>query len=132
MSRYVSPRLVASTMIGLVAAGAVWAQSATGGPPDFQSDGVAWIATSQDYIAVPGGPSPTTMGAPRARASIATWEDGEPAASAMAPPRVQSAARKAEGVMSSPATIEPPEIFAIVSSPLSCASTRSRMSIHVR
>ena len=57
------------------------------------------------------GPSPTTMGAPRARASIATCEEGEPAASAMAPPRVQSAARKAEGVMSSAATIEPPVIL---------------------
>ena len=60
MSRFVSPCLVASTMIGLVAAGAVWAQSSTGGPPDFQSDGVAWIATSQDYIAAQTGPKPVT------------------------------------------------------------------------
>ena len=54
--------------------------------------------------------------------------EGEPPASAMAPPRVQSAARKIEGEMSSPATIEPPVIFATAAAPPRCASTRSRIS----
>jgi hypothetical protein len=27
--------------------------------PDFSSDQVGWIATNPDFIAVPGGPSPT-------------------------------------------------------------------------
>jgi hypothetical protein len=27
--------------------------------PDFSSDQVSWIATNPDFIAVPGGPSPT-------------------------------------------------------------------------
>ena len=51
--------LTASAMIGLLTAGTAWAaQTAAGNAPDFSSNGVAWIATSQDYIAVPGGAEP--------------------------------------------------------------------------
>src|ERR1700686_3091229 len=65
MTRFAPPHttmtwlLTAGAMIGLLTADAA-AQTAAGSPPDFSSNGVAWIATSQDYIAVPGGPSPTT------------------------------------------------------------------------
>ena len=75
------------------------------------------------------GPTPTTMGVPRARANIATCEEDEPAARTMAPPRLQSAARKAEGEISSLATIEPPLIAEEFSEPFRRSSTRSRISI---
>jgi len=53
--------LAGCALAGLLTAGAAWAaQTAAGSAPDFSADGVAWIATSQDFISVPGGPSPTT------------------------------------------------------------------------
>jgi hypothetical protein len=59
MSRFVS----ASDLIKRVFAGGaglflLTGQNAAPAPPDFQSDGVAWIATSQDYIAAQTGPRP--------------------------------------------------------------------------
>jgi hypothetical protein len=64
MSRLMSARspamrlLMVGAVIGLSAGAARAAQA--GSLPDFSSSGVAWIATSQDYISLPGGPSPTT------------------------------------------------------------------------
>src|SRR5258706_16050034 len=53
--------LAGCALAGLLTAGAALAaQTAASNRPDFSSEGVAWIATSQDYISVPGGPSPTT------------------------------------------------------------------------
>ena len=52
-------------------------------------------------------PSPTTIGTPRERASIATWLAELPFVSAMPPPADQSVARKRVGAMSSPNRIAP-------------------------
>jgi len=53
--------VTAGAMIGLLTAGAAWAAQTTAvNPPDFSSDGAAWIATSQDYIAAQTGPKPVT------------------------------------------------------------------------
>ena len=65
MSRFVwAPEIMKKLLAGGAAIGfltigaALAAQDAA--VPDFQSNGVAWIATSQDYIAAPTGPKPTT------------------------------------------------------------------------
>ena len=50
----------------------------------------------------PDAPSPTTIGTPRERASMATWLAALPAFSAMPPPELQSVSRKRVGAMSSP------------------------------
>src|SRR5580700_1538413 len=51
--------LGAGTMLGAPAA--VPAQTAAGiAPPDFSADQAAWIAISNDYIPLPGGPKPVT------------------------------------------------------------------------
>jgi len=67
MSHFVSApqtvrRLLAGgALIGLLAAGAALAaQDGAAAPPDFQSNGVGWIATSNDYINPPAGPRPVT------------------------------------------------------------------------
>jgi hypothetical protein len=60
MSRLTRLLTTGATIALLTAGAALAAQTGAAIPPDFSSDGVAWIATSQDYISVPGGPSPTT------------------------------------------------------------------------
>ena len=52
-------------------------------------------------------PSPTIIGTPRARASVATWPCALPCVSAMAPPRLQSVDRKREGERSRASRIAP-------------------------
>jgi hypothetical protein len=44
---------------GLMAAGAIHAAESGGLAPDLSSDDAAWVLVNPDYIAVPGGPSPT-------------------------------------------------------------------------
>jgi hypothetical protein len=45
--------------LSLMAAGAIHAGEAGGSMPDFASNDAAWVLANGDYIAVPGGPSPT-------------------------------------------------------------------------
>jgi hypothetical protein len=45
--------------LSLMAAGAIHAAEGGGSMPDFSSNDAAWVLTNGDYIAVPGGPSPT-------------------------------------------------------------------------
>ena len=45
--------------LSLMAAGAIHAGESGGRTPDFSSNEAAWVLTNGDYIAVPGGPSPT-------------------------------------------------------------------------
>jgi hypothetical protein len=45
--------------LGLMAAGAIHAAEPGGPPPDLSSNEAAWVLANLDYIAVPGGPSPT-------------------------------------------------------------------------
>ena len=58
-------------------------------------------------ISIAAAPSPTTIGTPRERASMATWLAVLPAVSAMPPPRLQSVSRKRVGAMSSPNRMAP-------------------------
>jgi hypothetical protein len=59
MSRFVSaPILIKRLLAGSAGLFLLTGQNAATAGPDFQSDGVAWIATSQDYIAAPAGPRP--------------------------------------------------------------------------
>jgi hypothetical protein len=61
MSRIVSaPVLIKRLLAGGAGLFLLTGQNAATTPPDFQSDGVAWIATSQDYIAAQSGPRPVT------------------------------------------------------------------------
>jgi hypothetical protein len=62
MPTYTSRRVLA----GSVLAGVTWAVLAAevaahqkASPPDLSSNQVGWIATNPDFLAVPGGPSPT-------------------------------------------------------------------------
>ena len=78
-------------------------------------------------------PSCTTMGMPRARASIATWLVGLPRNSARPPPRDQSISRNRDGGRSSAQTTAPLGIFsASPSPPRKVRSTRSRRSAKIR
>ncbi|HLK83910.1 MAG TPA: hypothetical protein VKT99_20800 [Xanthobacteraceae bacterium] len=45
--------------LSLMAAGAIHAGEPGGSMPDFSSNDAAWVLANLDYIAVPGGPSPT-------------------------------------------------------------------------
>ena len=74
-------------------------------------------------------PSCTTIGMPRARASIATWLVGLPCNSARPPPPDQSISRKRDGGRSSAQTTPPLGIFSgSPSSPRRIWTTRSRRS----
>ena len=74
-------------------------------------------------------PSCTTIGTPRARASIATWLVGLPCSRARPPPADQSISRKRDGGRSSAAITAPGGIAASApASPLSAPRTRSRKS----
>jgi hypothetical protein len=53
-------RLASLALTGLVGTALTSAAAQQRAPsPDFSSDQVGWIATNPDFIAVPGGPSPT-------------------------------------------------------------------------
>src|SRR5215831_14203912 len=47
-----------SGLVGLTVASVAFAQSASGGAPDFSSNGSAWIAMNQDYVDPPSGAKP--------------------------------------------------------------------------
>ena len=92
------------------------------GPRSDRSTSAAILAVEQRRRHGVGRPtpSPTTIGTPRERASIATWLVGLPRNSASPPPPVQSISRKRDGGRSSAQTIAPPGIFsACLSSPRS-------------